>query len=168
MVNCPSAVYYSLFFFFLTAVEEQSDPLGLRALVAWDVDEKPAAREKRYYRTPAVTGLEVCLLKRSNERGATSYYWMVVKPDLSLAKLDIGHRASASTVAVANIFYSPMTVLSLRQKTTLMAQAAAAVGQDAPITTMERYGQQQIAVTFLGRIGGACMLFPTRAGSLVR
>ena len=169
MASCLSTVNYSLVFFFLTAVEENSDPLGLRALVAWDVEEMPVAWEKRYYRATAATGMELCLLNRSNERASTSYYWVVVKPDLTLAKLDIGHRASASTTPVQNIFYSPMAVLSPAQKTTLMAQAVAAVAQNAPISTMSRYGQQQVAVvTFLGRIAAGCMLVPSRAGSLVR
>ena len=79
----------------------------------------PAQWDRRYYRIDDSHGQGILLLKRTGTRGV----WIVVRPDNSIARLNIQQRATVAVQPLANVNYLPASAMAAPMRAMLIAQA---------------------------------------------
>ena len=131
-------------------------PFTMPALNAWD---------RRYYRQSFTQGQEVALLRRI--LGAR---WLVLKPDLTIAALQLSARTTVLTTPAEGVQWLPMPILTDGQKADFVRRAGDMVqnqqcaGLDLPLYRAGR----QVRQAFVAQAGLALLTWPGRAARSIR
>ena len=131
-------------------------PFTMPALSAWD---------RRYYRQSFTQGQEVALLRR-----ILRARWLVLKPDLTIAALQLSARTTVLTTPAEGVQWLPMPILTDGQKADFVRRAGDMVqnqqcaGLDLPLYRAGR----QVRQAFVAQAGLALLTWPGRAARSIR
>ena len=113
-----------------------------------DVSAMPAQWDRRYYRTSESAGQELLLLKRiPGARGM----WVCVRPDNSIAKVNLQLKSTIATQPLAVVTYVPASAMAVPMRNMLVGQAEQVVAGTlaCPTLTPYRAGRRGWARAFL-------------------
>ena len=168
MLGSLACIGWALYFIssiWLLGFLEESARLGESALELSpgfrELSKMPAQWDRRYYRVSELHGMEVMLVRRGGAAGQ----WLVVKPDRSLARLDLNHRPTVGTQPTAGVQYLAMPVLTALQRQELVAAAERVAAGEVPAPALVRYGGPRRG---LHRWVGALALLPWRGAQWAR
>jgi len=127
----------------------------------------PSAGDRRYYRVSETTGLELLMLKKVP---AAAGIWLVAKPDLTLATVDIRHAGTIRTTALGGVAYQALPVLAPAAQAALVtsAETALTAGTLPSHMRLARYGATTSSSSTLAKAAALGMAFPIKTGQLLR
>ena len=162
-VLCSTLAWFvcsSLLLGWLEYIEEPYERLAV-GVDFIELSRMPSQWDRRYYRLNEHHGQEVQLLRRGGSAGV----WLVVRPDRSVATLEIGHRPSVSSQPLGTVNYLPMPVLSQEQRTALVALFNRAHAGEVDVPKLRRYGGPRRGWQ---RAALAIWMVPVRGGRVLR
>ena len=95
----------------------------------------PSQWDRRYYRQSETAGLELLLLRRTGVRGQ----WICVRPDNSIAKVNLQRKGTVAVHPLAPVTYVPASALAVPMREMLMGQAAQVHAGTLACPTLEDY-----------------------------